>query len=70
MKIVICDTADYEWAGDELAERIRLACLNFFFPGYGELDARILAEWVSDDQLAARLQVQLHKVVWGGVPGR
>lgn len=70
MKIVICDTADYEWAGNELVERVRIACPMSFFPGYGERDARTLAERVLDDQLAARPQVQLHKVLWGGVPGR
>ena len=70
MKIVICDRAVYEWVRNELAERIRVACPIFFFPSYGELDARALDEWVLDDQLAVRLQAQLHKVLWGDVPGR
>ena len=70
MKIVICDRAACEWTRDELAERIRVACPIFLSPSCGELDARTLDEWVLDDQLAVRLQVQLHKVLWGDVRRR
>lgn len=70
MKIVICDRAACEWTRNELAERLRVACPICFSPSHGEVDARTLDEWVLDDQLAVRLQVQLHKVLWGDVPGR
>jgi 7-carboxy-7-deazaguanine synthase len=42
----------------------------FFSPSYTELAARELADWILADRLAVRLQVQLHKVLWGDVRGR
>ena len=69
VKIVICDRADYEWARDVLA-RYTLPCPVFFSPSYEELPAAKLADWILEDRLPVRLQVQLHKVLWGNVPGR
>jgi 7-carboxy-7-deazaguanine synthase len=71
VKLVVCDRADYEWARDVLEER-RLAdrCPIFFSPSYHELAAGTLADWILEDRLPVRLQVQLHKVLWGDVPGR
>jgi 7-carboxy-7-deazaguanine synthase len=71
LKFVICDRADYEWSKRVLAERLADApCPVFFSPSYTQLPARELADWILADRLPVRLQVQLHKVLWGDVPGR
>jgi 7-carboxy-7-deazaguanine synthase len=71
LKFVICDRADYEWSKAVLAERVRRApCPVFFSPSYTEVAARALAEWILEDRLPVRLQLQLHKVLWGDVPGK
>ena len=71
VKFVICDRADYEWACDML-DRYRLAtrCEVLFSPSYGQQDATRLADWIVDDRLPVRFQVQLHKILWGDEPGR
>jgi 7-carboxy-7-deazaguanine synthase len=69
VKIVICDRADYEWARDVVAKR-SWPCPVFFSPSYEQLTAGELADWILADRLPVRLQVQLHKVLWGNVPGR
>jgi 7-carboxy-7-deazaguanine synthase len=69
LKLVICDRADYEWASAALAEQLQVPCPVFFSPSYGELAADTLADWILADRLPVRLQVQLHKVLWGDAPG-
>lgn len=67
VKFVIADRADYEYARD-VACRYRLPerCRSVLFsPVHGVLDLRTLAEWVLADRLPVRLQVQLHKYIWG-----
>ena len=70
VKLVICNRADYEWARNMLEERVRVDCQVFFSASYGELEPAVLADWVLADELPVRLQVQLHKVLWGDIPGR
>jgi 7-carboxy-7-deazaguanine synthase len=70
VKIVICDRADYEWARREVLGKYAVPCPVFFSPSHEELPAGTLAEWILADRLPVRLQVQLHKVLWGNVPGR
>jgi 7-carboxy-7-deazaguanine synthase len=71
IKFVICDEADYLWARDCLAERaLDRICPVLFSPSYGELSPALLAEWILRDHLPVRLQVQLHKVLWGEERGR
>ena len=70
IKFVICDREDYEWARERLLEHdlaARFAVL--FSPSWGQLEARELAEWILADRLEVRCQVQLHKYLWGDVPG-
>lgn len=70
IKFVLCDRQDYEWAREQVAEHDlggRFAVL--FSPSWGQLDARELAEWILDDRLEVRCQLQLHKYLWGDVPG-
>lgn len=71
VKFVICDRADYDWSKQKLGEyRLSTRCQVLFSPSYTQLQARELAEWILADQLPVRLQVQLHKYLWGDVPGR
>jgi 7-carboxy-7-deazaguanine synthase len=72
VKFVICDESDYRWAQlkcDELAlfERVENV---LFSPSHGQLAAATLADWMLRDRVRARLQVQLHKLLWGDQPGR
>lgn len=70
IKFVICDRGDYDWAKSVLAERNLLArCTVLFSPSHGQLDAKQLADWILEDRLGVRFQVQLHKYLWGDVPG-
>jgi 7-carboxy-7-deazaguanine synthase len=69
LKIVICDRVDFEWARDVLAKR-PVPCPVFFSPSHEQLPAGMLADWILAERLPVRLQVQLHKVLWGNVPGR
>jgi len=71
IKFVICDRADYEWARERMEEyEIPEICQVLMSPAWGELEPRELAEWMLADGLDARLQIQLHKLLWGDVPGR
>jgi 7-carboxy-7-deazaguanine synthase len=71
LKFVICDRADYEWCrGRVLDERLDTRCQVLFSPSYQQLPAGQLANWILADRLPVRFQVQLHKVLWGDVPGR
>jgi 7-carboxy-7-deazaguanine synthase len=67
VKFVIADRADYEYAKEILARHDlghrRGAVL--FSPAYGILDAKDLAAWVLADRLCVRVQLQLHKLIWG-----
>ena len=69
VKIVICDRTDYEWARSVVAQHA-WPCPVFFSPSHEQLRAGTLADWILEDRLPVRLQVQLHKVLWGNVPGR
>ena len=71
LKFVICDRADYEWSRDRVrSERLDGRCEVLFSPSYQQLPAAQLANWILEDRLPVRFQVQLHKVLWGDVPGR
>lgn len=70
VKFVICDRADYEWSRALVAEhRLDARCQVLFSPSYEQLHPRELADWILADKLPVRLQVQLHKYLWGNVPG-
>lgn len=71
VKFVLCDRQDYDWAVARLAEyHLSDSCEVLFSPSYGQLALRDLAEWVLADQLPVRVQIQLHKLIWGDEPGR
>lgn len=71
VKFVICNRADYQWASQVLAEySISDKCSVLFSPVYGQVNPTELAEWVLKDKLPVRMQVQLHKILWGETPGK
>jgi 7-carboxy-7-deazaguanine synthase len=71
VKFVICSREDYEWSVAKLRElRLDSRCSVLFSPSHEELPARDLADWVLQDRLPVRLQIQLHKYLWGNAPGR
>lgn len=71
LKFVLCNEEDYRWAVDVLSERcLDRICPVLFSPAYGQLDPAKLADWILKDRLPVRLQLQLHKILWGEVAGR
>ena len=71
VKFVICNRADYEWSRDKATELGLLPTHNVLFsPSHEELPARDLADWILADRLPVRLQIQLHKYLWGNTPGK
>lgn len=70
VKFVICDRADYVWACDVLKQyQLADRCNVLFSPSYKTLPPQDLAEWILHDQLPVRLQIQLHKFLWGEKQG-
>jgi 7-carboxy-7-deazaguanine synthase len=71
VKFVITDRDDYRWALAVIAEfDLTRRCEVLMSPSHGDLDAGALADWILEDRLEARLQIQLHKYLWGDVAGR
>lgn len=71
VKFVICDAKDYEWS-KKILDQYKLAsiCQILFSPSYQQVEPGELADWILNDQLPVRLQIQLHKYLWGDVKGR
>ena len=71
LKFVICSRADYDWSKDFLrAHRLTERCRILFSPSYNQQSPTMLADWILADRLAVRFQLQLHKILWGDVPGK
>lgn len=71
VKFVICDRNDYDWAVDKLTSyKLAEKCEVLFSPVHGTLEPSQLAEWVIEDNLPVRFQLQLHKYLWGDEQGR
>ncbi len=71
VKFVITDKADYDWSREQLARwDLPARCEVLFSPAEGALAPTTLADWIVRDRLDVRLQLQLHKILWGGEPGR
>jgi 7-carboxy-7-deazaguanine synthase len=71
VKFVICSRSDYEWARAQVRDRrLDAVCPVLFSPAWDQLAEKDLAEWILEDRLPVRLQLQLHKLLWGDVPGR
>ncbi len=71
VKLVIGDRNDYDWAR-AVVEKYRISdrCAVLFSPCFGKIEPRQLAEWILEDRLPVRFQMQLHKILWGDEPGR
>lgn len=66
VKFVLASRSDYDWAKEQLkAHRLHERHTVLFSPVWETLAPRILAEWILEDGLQVRLQVQLHKILWG-----
>jgi len=71
IKFVICDRTDYEWSRSMLeTHKLSDLCEVLFSPSFGKLEPRKLAEWILEDRLNVRFQLQLHKILWNDEPGR
>ncbi len=71
IKFVLADRADYDWAVDVLDERdLASRCEVLFSPVAGKLAPGDLADWIIADGRQVRMQVQLHKLLWGNTPGK
>ncbi len=71
VKFVICNRDDYEWSRLKLEELklVDRAGDVWFSPSFGQVEARELADWIVEDNLPVRFQLQLHKLLWGDEPG-
>ena len=70
IKFVICNRADYDWAKAKMVElNLIEKCQILFSPSYHDLKAETLASWVLADKLQVRMQVQMHKILWGEKQG-
>jgi len=70
VKFVLCSRADYDWASQKVsALKLTEKCPVLFSPSYHQLKSTDLAAWVLEDQLDVRMQLQLHKILWGEKPG-
>jgi 7-carboxy-7-deazaguanine synthase len=71
IKFVVCSRVDYDWARmkmdeHQLAQRVSDV---LFSPSYEQVEPLTLANWILEDRLPARLQIQLHKLLWQDAPG-
>ncbi|MCZ6879868.1 MAG: 7-carboxy-7-deazaguanine synthase QueE [Gammaproteobacteria bacterium] len=70
IKFVICSRADLEWAGEQVRQRqLDGICTVWFSPSYEQIKPVDIADWILQARLPVRLQLQLHKYLWGTGPG-
>ena len=71
IKIVVASRTDYEWARELIHERrLDTLCPVLLSPAQGLVDPTALAEWILEDGLNVRFQLQLHKLLWGSAKGK
>ncbi len=71
LKFVICSRDDFDWSKAYLKEHgLADRCSILFSPSYTQISPTDLAEWILAERLDVRFQLQLHKVLWGDVPGK
>lgn len=72
VKFVICDRKDYEWSKAKLEQLDLPGRVSeiLFSPSYEQLQPVQLADWILQDALPVRMQMQMHKQIWGSVPGK
>ena len=70
IKFVICSRADFDWSVAFIKDH-NLEDKNLLFsPSHHDITPQSLADWILEDQIPVRFQLQLHKVIWGDVPGK
>jgi 7-carboxy-7-deazaguanine synthase len=71
VKFVITNRNDFTWA-TEVVGKYQLGRLGtlLFSPAFGMVKPSVLADWILEEGIAARLQLQLHKLIWGEARGR
>ena len=71
LKFVVCHRDDYDWAKEKLNQyQLYERCEVLFSPIHGQLQPAELAEWIVADNLPVRMQIQMHKYLWGEEKGR
>jgi 7-carboxy-7-deazaguanine synthase len=71
LKFVICNQEDYVWAKEKMEEyELAQCCEILFSPIHGKLEPAVLADWIIQDNLPVRMQIQMHKYLWGDEQGR
>ncbi len=71
LKFVLCAESDYQWAANVLREySLTEKCPVLFSPSFADVKPAELAAWILRDKLPVRMQVQLHKILWGEARGR
>ncbi len=71
VKFVVCSREDFDWSRQFVREHaLGSRCQVLFSPSYGEVSPTALAEWILAERLDVRFQLQLHKILWGDVPGK
>jgi 7-carboxy-7-deazaguanine synthase len=71
IKFVLCNEDDYDWSRKMLVQHeLTQKCDVLFSPAQGQLLPGDLADWILRDHLPVRMQLQLHKILWGNVAGR
>ncbi|WP_293006714.1 7-carboxy-7-deazaguanine synthase QueE [Nitrosomonas sp.] len=71
IKFVLCDETDYQWAIEIIHQKqLSQLCPILFSPVYDSLNPATLASWILRDELPVRMQLQMHKLLWGEGPGR
>jgi 7-carboxy-7-deazaguanine synthase len=69
LKFVVASRSDFDWC-TELLDNQQIQSEVLFSPVYESLKPVELAEWILENKLNVRLQVQLHKLLWGDQKGR
>jgi 7-carboxy-7-deazaguanine synthase len=70
IKFVLCSYQDYQWACNIIQEHhLKSRCQILFSPSWNQLNHRQLADWILEDKLPVRFQLQLHKLLWDDQPG-
>lgn len=70
IKIIIANEADYLWAREVLAKHALCArCTVLLSPAAGQVEPQALAAWILRDCLAVRMQLQMHRIIWGDRTG-
>jgi 7-carboxy-7-deazaguanine synthase len=65
IKFVLSDNFDYNWAKDFVMKYNLIDYEILFSPVLEKLEPQKLAKWITDDKLNVRMQLQLHKLIWG-----